>query len=430
MTGLDTIAFNIPGAAAGPRTINVGATGLGALPMITDAVIIDGYTQPGSSPNTLAVGDDAVVNIVLNGGAGGAANGLVLASSGSTVRGLAIHSFLDPSGSAGTGWGIIVNGSNNTISGNFIGSDQTGSTDLGNRRDGIEFRGSNSGNVIGGTRPADRNIILGNGEDGIDFDQADNSANSALGNYIGTDRTGTLNRGNDQAGIRIRAFEAATIQGNLISGNVGEGIIFQGGRATVMGNLIGTGANGVAALGNGGAGISVNTGGNNILGGTAANAGNTIAFNGGAGIFVASATTGPSAIRGNSIFSNSGLGIDLQGGSENAARVTANDLGDGDVGANGLQNFPVITSATRNNIVGTLNSAANATYDLDFYASTTADPSGFGEGQMLPRNHQRHHQRQRRRFLQFQPRHHSATSRLVRLQYRDAAEHDRPQLGV
>src|SRR6266436_9118043 len=68
--GLDTIAFNIPGP--GVRTISPTS----ALPTVTDPVIIDGYTQPGASPNTLASGDNAVLKIVLDGtNAGPGANG-------------------------------------------------------------------------------------------------------------------------------------------------------------------------------------------------------------------------------------------------------------------------------------------------------------------------------------------------------------------
>src|SRR5262249_51458810 len=86
----DTIQVAIPGS--GIHTINVGATGLGALPTITRTVLIDGYTQPGSSANALAAGDDAVLAIELNGAAAGAtANGLTVTAGGSTIRGLAIN---------------------------------------------------------------------------------------------------------------------------------------------------------------------------------------------------------------------------------------------------------------------------------------------------------------------------------------------------
>ena len=89
----------------------------------------------------------------------------------------------------------------------------------------------------------------------------------------------------------------------------------------------------------------------------------------------------------NSIFSNTGLGINLPGGSENFFGVTANGAGDADTGSNNLQNFPVLTSvittATATTISGTLDSRANSTYRIEFFASAAPDPSCHGEGQTL-----------------------------------------------
>ncbi|MBI3418499.1 MAG: hypothetical protein HY043_24675 [Verrucomicrobia bacterium] len=86
--GLDSIIFNIPGA--GPHSIQP----LSPLPTITDPVVIDGYTQPGASPNTLSQGDNAVLVIELDGtSAGAGASGLTITSGGSTVSGLAINRF-------------------------------------------------------------------------------------------------------------------------------------------------------------------------------------------------------------------------------------------------------------------------------------------------------------------------------------------------
>src|SRR5947207_2682564 len=86
-SGLDTIAFDIPGT--GVHTITPAT----ALPNITDAVIIDGYTQPGASANTLAVGDNAQLLIQLDGSTT-AGNGLAFGPpGGSTVRGLIISNY-------------------------------------------------------------------------------------------------------------------------------------------------------------------------------------------------------------------------------------------------------------------------------------------------------------------------------------------------
>ena len=136
-----------------------------------------------------------------------------------------------------------------------------------------------------------------------------------------------------------------------------EGIwIINGATGTVIqGNWIGTDPTGTVALGNASGGISIgNTGSpsnGNLIGGATPGAGNVIAFNTEAGIAVDQNGYGPSinnAILGNSIYSNTGLGIDLddQYASPASAGVTANDAGDGDTGGNKRQNFPVITSAS------------------------------------------------------------------------------------
>src|SRR6185436_4896534 len=95
------------------------------------------------------------------------------------------------------------------------------------------------------------------------------------------------------------------------------------------------------------------------------------------GIFVGSAVTG-AAIRGNSIAGNGEIGIDLLGN----VGPTANDLNDGDTGANNLQNFPVVSSARAGGgstfVDGTLNSSANTSYALDFFANTSCNAANFG----------------------------------------------------
>src|SRR5713226_2668330 len=79
-----TINFNIPGS--GVQTITPPAS----LPDITAPVTIDGYTQPGASPNTLGNGDNAVLLIELNGNGG---SGLSITTANCTVRGLVINGF-------------------------------------------------------------------------------------------------------------------------------------------------------------------------------------------------------------------------------------------------------------------------------------------------------------------------------------------------
>src|SRR5262249_46661501 len=123
----------------------------------------------------------------------------------------------------------------------------------------------------------------------------------------------------------------------------------------------------------------------NTIGGTIRTQGNVIAFNGGAGVNVldpfSSGLNLGNAIFSNAIFSNQHLGIDLAG-----AGVTPNHAGGLLPGPNGFETAPVlpsaVTSSTRTTIQGSLNAAAGATFLIQFFASATADPSGFGQGQV------------------------------------------------
>src|SRR5207248_11730537 len=116
---------------------------------------------------------------------------------------------------------------------------------------------------------------------------------------------------------------------------------------------------------------------------TGAGAGNLIAHNGTNGVSIYDNPAINNSILGNSIFANAALGIDLQ--TENG--VTLNDTGDADDGPNHLQNFPVLTSVTSSGgmttIAGRLNSTANTTFRIEFFANDSIDPSGYGEGQIF-----------------------------------------------
>jgi len=156
-SGLDSISFAIPGG--GVKTISPTSP----LPTITGAVIIDGYTQPGSNPNTHATGGlNTLLMIELNGiNAGGpSVQGLTITGGGSTVKGLVINRF--------SGYGIFMTTSGgNTIQGNFLGTDPTGTADLGNSGNGVSAGVGSSSNSIGGTTPGARNLISGNNANGV-----------------------------------------------------------------------------------------------------------------------------------------------------------------------------------------------------------------------------------------------------------------------
>ena len=375
---VDTITFNIPGG--GLKTIAPAS----ALPTITTPTLIDGYTQPGASANTLDVGDNAVLLIELNGtNAGASANGLSINASGSTIRGLVINRFKN----SGFESGIKVSSPNVKIEGNFLGTNSSGTAALGNGY-GIMFNGAATNCIVGGTNNAARNIISGNKTYGVFFSDGANKDNTVQGNYIGTDSTGNIALGTQAEGIRVQNASKTTIGGtttearNVISGHTENGIGINGSDGNIIqGNYIGVKADGVGALGNAFEGVSVGFGSGNTIGGTADGAGNVIAYNGFRGIVILDKFSTGNAILSNSIFSNvgQGIGLDFDG-------VTANDSGDADTGPNNLQNFPVITSATSSGgttFTGTLNSEANKQYRIEFFASAKDDPSSYGQGEIF-----------------------------------------------
>ena len=381
--GKDTIAFNIPGA--GPHTIQPTS----ALPTITDPVVIDGYTQPGASPNTNGpgLGLNTVLKIELDGtNAGDFVDGLVITAGNSTVRGMVINRFLanvavNPF--KGAGIRTSTNGSN-VIEGNFIGTDVTGSVDFGNSGEGVAIL-TGANNRIGGTIPGARNVISGNFQGVIIWNDA--TSNAVEGNFIGTNATGTAALGNT-SGNGVMVFgDSNTIggtaagAGNVISASGIAGVqIFgvDGVGNMVLGNLIGTDVTGAVDLGNLQYGVAVFDASSNTIGGTAVGTGNVILGNNLRGVLIMGSSATSNSILGNSIFSNVGLGIDL-----GFDGISPNDAGDGDTGSNNLQNFPVLTSVVSGstNIQGTLNSTPSTIFRVEFFSSSACDPSGNGEGE-------------------------------------------------
>jgi hypothetical protein len=381
---VDTIAFNITGAgcAGAPAVCTIKPTSW--LPDIVDPLVIDGYTQPGSSPNTLEVGDDAVLLVELDGSQiGGNSYGFYVLSNNTVIQGLVINRFsyigifIDGTGGATLG--------GHTIRGNFIGTDPSGTLPAGGGQDGIYLRAPNS--TIGGPNPADRNVISANGTnirlEGVFIPV---SGVKVQGNYIGTNAAGTgpLGGGTGIAlvpGSEVTIGGSAAGQGNLISGNGGYGISLDFVCGTpiqdnvIQGNRIGVDASGTNPLGNvlGGIYLGCSTQ-NNQIGGTGVGAGNVIAFNGvagaygGAGIFLETTAGTGNEIRANRIFSNSSLGIAL-----GSFSPLPNDPTDGDTGPNQLQNFPIILSsvpgAGNTHITGKFKSTPSTTFQMDFYAN-------------------------------------------------------------
>jgi S-layer homology domain/IPT/TIG domain len=414
--GLDTIEFDIPGTPPFGVSIFMG------IPSITDAVLIDGTTQPGYAGTPL---------FLIRSGLG-QGPGLILTATagGSTIRGLAFADINE---------GIRIEGDGNTIESCFFGTDVTGMADLGNTGMGINIL-SGDDNLIGGTAPAARNLISEN--DGYGVRVLGGSGNEIRGNLIGTKLNGTEALGN-QVGVSITGGGSDNVvggtaagAGNLISGNT-LGIELVGVTGTlVAGNRIGTDASGSVDIGNG-SGILANTVGL-VIGGTTAAARNIISGNGtgvllgsgddnliagnfigtdaagteplgnDSGVMVTSASVtdtqiggeGPAegnviafngvgitnlglrtAIRANSIHDNDALGID-----HGNPGPTPND---GDFDA--YQNFPILDSVEISastvaggsvRIVGSLESQ-NGDFTLDFFANPPCaeNPQDFLEGE-------------------------------------------------
>jgi hypothetical protein len=387
--GADTIVFNIPGS--GVHTIALTSP----LPPLTDdaGVTINGYTQPGAHPNTLAIGNDAALLIELSGSMAGAnAIGIDIQSLASTIRGLVVTGF-DRNG-------VGIREDDVTIAGCFVGTDPTGMLARPNRFAISAFPLdpksplSISGVTIGGFAPADRNVVSGNLLDGVIVFNA--SATAILGNYIGTNAAGNAALPNGSSGVVINSSIGSSVGGtslgatNVISGNLGPGVtLYFAGGSAVEGNLIGTNAAGTAFLPNS-TGVWVFSSQDTSIGGftnppgnvNAMHPRNVIAGNLSAGVKIFGLSTMNNSVLSNSIRNNGGLGIDLGGDG-----VSPNDAGDADDGPNLLQNFPVMTSAVSTGgsttISGALNGLPQKTFRIEFFLNEACDPSGFGEGASL-----------------------------------------------
>lgn len=361
----DTIAFAIPGS--GPFRIAPATR----LPNLRGTLTIDGYTQPGSWPNTLAPdegGLDGELMIEIHGP--GNDFGLVLEGGASatdvTLRGIVLNGFQ---------WQIGGGGSNSrlAIEGCYIGTTVDGSAaDAGSSAACLNATGTTR---IGGTDPMQRNLIANCGNGAIVTGNGDTVVE---GNLIGTDASGTRALGNvspSNGGIvvsaastaqpRLRIGGADPAARNLVSGHLGAGIALYGNggfdayaQFEIKGNFIGTDWSGTRAIPNGTEGFPQFGGGIVLyrvstnpspapIGGFGPGEANLIAFNHGPGILSREGRTGESFDnRGNLIHHNRGrdrANVDIA-----PAGRTPNDPGDadGEPDGNPLQNWPEIESAS------------------------------------------------------------------------------------
>ena len=308
-----TINFSIGGC---PCIITL----LSDLPALTQSTEINGYTETGATVNTAATGTNANLKIDLN------ANGfqaLHFTAASSRVRGLVIRGavgdgvLIDTSANGttvdgnfigtnrtgtaagpGNGLGItahLVSGvtiggtapaarnlisgnvgygaylsstTDSSIEGNLIGTNAAGTGAVPNATAagtaGVQIGnvgGAATGNTVGGAAAA-RNVISGNGSDGVQILSENVHDNFVQGNYIGLGADGTTALGNGRHGVVLYHYAAGTpSSGNMILDNVIanhprkaiaiDGPVFT--MTTVSNNLIGTAADGTTPMPNGSA---------------------------------------------------------------------------------------------------------------------------------------------------------------------------------
>ncbi len=311
----------------------------------------------------------------------GDASVLTVIASNSTVTGMTLTSHADSA--------LIIIGDNIKVTGNQLVSS-------GNH--GIEIYGANS--VIGGTTAEERNVISDNAGNGILVYGAGTVGTTISGNYIGLEATGEFNWGNGLSGVEIaEGANSITVGGftatarNVISGNGGDGIHVdqKSFSVSIARNYIGTAADGLGYVGNGGDGVRISSEEpyyaelyshvyvrNNI-----------IAFNAGAGINVDSTSAAGNSFTENVIYSNGGISIDL-----NDDGRSPNDLDDVDLGANYTNNFPIIDVLEFQgglvHIEGSVNYnvfAPGEVITVHFYVSDSLTVDGYAEAKQFLGEH-------------------------------------------
>jgi CSLREA domain-containing protein len=430
--GPDTIAFNISGTGVHNIQLN------NLLPPLNDAsggTTIDGYTQPGASPNTDPVTSNAVIKVEIAGRGSTGIDGLPITAAGNVVRGLSFYNFHRSI------WMYGLGSHDNAVVGNFIGTNAAAtfvSTSTYTDAHGVHLSQGASRNHVGGTAPADRNVISGNGRSGVGLWDQGTDANVIMNNIVGLAPGGDRRVRNLWHGIDMNLGVSYTIVGgtgpgehNVIAGNSRQGIEVSHAANTsfnrVIGNYVGTDLTGTRSptyainygfgiqmkdrvvnnvvsgnvvgssrmggirvdeygnccvghneISNNRVGISLDgTAIPNSVAGIYITAGNTqvgpgnIIANNPIGIRIEGPASDRNTITRNSIFGNTGLGIDLAP----IGSVNQNDSGDGDSGPNQQLNFPVLSTATTRVVSGT--ACAGCTVEI-FVA--TGGAGAYGEG--------------------------------------------------
>ncbi|HSL20312.1 MAG TPA: FG-GAP-like repeat-containing protein [Vicinamibacterales bacterium] len=412
------IGTNAAGTAAIPNAgdgISIGDTEFNVIGGPTPAArnVISGNTGFG-----LALRGDASASTVQGNFIGVNAAGVGAIPNGGGV--LISGTFSTMLGGTAPGAGNVISGNlrngveltdavNNDVLGNYIGTDASGALPLGNQMSGVIVTGDSRDNRIGSAAAGGRNVISGNNLNGV-LVAGIGANNSVQGNYVGTNAAGVgavANlRGVIIAGPGTTLGGSAAGAGNLISGNGGQGVGITGPTATanvVLGNRIGTVADGSGALPNGSEGVFVNASASgNTIGGVLAGEGNVISGNGNNGIAIADASG--NSVLGNRIGTNAagsasvanGTGVLIQGDSDfnvigGAAAGARNIISGNRFYGVAISGLSASANRVEGNYIGTNATGSSALGNLfgvriDQAAANTIGGAGPGEGNVISGN--------------------------------------------
>lgn len=279
---------------------------------------------------------------------------------------------------SGNGWyGVHLSYvNNNLVVSNYIGVDKDGIRDMGNEGSGVVIEAGSKLNLVRD------NLISGNNSYGVRITGPGTEGNQVLNNIIGTDKDIENTLGNGGGGLRISGAQKDTISGNVISGNIGPGVMisFSGSlENSLFSNYIGTDSTGLKSLPNKDFGVLISKGAqSNLIG-----PGNIIAYNGNSGIFIEETSTLYNTISQNSIYSNDGLGIDLDppGPTDDTSGIGPNNHLRAPVITNG-----VLTGSDTYDIEGEAGPNQKIElYRVDNPSSPLVEPDslGYGEGYLF-----------------------------------------------
>jgi hypothetical protein len=406
--------YNGIGIWGGSSSNIIGGSGAGAGNVISGNIDYGIFISDSNTTGTVVQGNYIGVNASATGAVSNTGIGIgIVGGSGSNFI---ANNVISGNGS----YGLFISDpgtSSNTVQGNFIGTGAGGTNALPNGYMGIGIWTNATDNLIGGTTAAARNIISGNGNNGIGTGFATSGGNVIEGNYIGVTSNGLSALPNNGVGVYVEtSLQTNLIVSNIISGNATDGVFFyQATNSVVQGNYIGVAGNGVTALPNGVIGVYLELSESNLIGGAASGAGNVVSANLNDGIqlygsgtsyntvednLIGTTKTGLSAlgnsanglsllqgaqsnlVAGNVIAASGNYGVAFEGVGTSGNLIQGNDIGVGADGATALGNTwggVMLDSGASTNTIGlTLGGSGagnvigdNSDYGLVLYNTNT-----------------------------------------------------------